>query len=129
MIAVTDLTKAFGSQVLFADVNFQLNPGNRYGLVGANGSGKSTLLRILAGGEESDGLVSRPKRLRLAVLSQDHFRYETTPILQATMMGHQELWRALAEKIDAGGMDSRRLTRQWSREFKRRYAEIQKLAR
>ena len=38
-------------------------------------------------------------------------------------------WRALAEKIEAGGMDSRRLTRQWSREFKRRYAEVQKLAR
>jgi ATPase subunit of ABC transporter with duplicated ATPase domains len=98
MIAVTDLAKAYGSQVLFAGVNFQLNPGCRYGLVGANGSGKSTLLRILAGDEESDGLVSKPKRLRLGVLSQDHFRYQSTPILEVTMMGHRELWRALAEK-------------------------------
>jgi ATPase subunit of ABC transporter with duplicated ATPase domains len=98
MIAVSDLAKAYGSQVLFADVNFQLNPGCRYGLVGANGSGKSTLLRIIAGNEESDGLVSKPKRLRLGVLSQDHFRFEQTPILEVTMMGHHELWRALAEK-------------------------------
>jgi ATPase subunit of ABC transporter with duplicated ATPase domains len=98
MIAVSDLAKAYGSQVLFADVNIQLNPGCRYGLVGANGSGKSTLLRILAGDEECDGVVSKPKRLRLGVLSQDHFRYETTAILEVTMMGHQELWHALAEK-------------------------------
>jgi len=99
MIAVTNLVKAYGSQVLFSNVNFQLNPGCRYGLVGANGSGKSTLARIIAGDEEqSDGLVAVPKRLRLGVLSQDHFRFEDTPILDVTMMGHQELWQALAEK-------------------------------
>jgi ATPase subunit of ABC transporter with duplicated ATPase domains len=99
MIAVTNLAKAYGSQVLFAAVNIQLNPGCRYGLVGANGSGKSTLLRIISGEEEqSDGLVSVPKRLRLGVLSQDHFRFEDSPILDVTMMGHKELWRALAEK-------------------------------
>ena len=98
MIAVSDLGKAYGSQVLFADVNFQLNAGCSYGLVGANGSGTSTLMRIIAGDEEYDGLVSRPKRLRLGILSQDHFRFEATPILEVTMMGHQELWRALAEK-------------------------------
>jgi ATPase subunit of ABC transporter with duplicated ATPase domains len=106
MIAVTDLAKAYGSQVLFADVNFQLNPGCRYGLVGANGSGKSTLLRIVAGNEESDGIVSKPKRLRLGFLSQDHFRFEDTPIIDVTMMGHQELWQALAEKdriLEASG--------------------------
>ena len=99
MIAVTNLAKAHGSQVLFTNVNFQLNPGCRYGLVGANGSGKSTLLRIIAGSEEqSDGLVAMPKRLRLGVLSQDHFRFEDIPILAVTMMGHQELWQALAER-------------------------------
>jgi len=99
MIAVTDLVKAYGSQVLFADVSFQLNPGCRYGLVGANGSGKSTLLRILAAAEEqSGGSVSAPKRLRIGVLSQDHFQYEQTPILDVVMMGHRELWDALGEK-------------------------------
>jgi ATPase subunit of ABC transporter with duplicated ATPase domains len=99
MIAVTDLAKAYGSQVLFADVNLQLNPGCRYGLVGANGSGKSTLLRIVSGAEEqSRGLVSLPRRLRLGVLSQDHFQFEETPILDVAMMGHGELWNALAEK-------------------------------
>ena len=49
MIAVSNLSKWFGSQTLFEGVGFQLNPGSRYGLVGANGSGKTTLLRNLVG--------------------------------------------------------------------------------
>ena len=99
MIAITDLAKAYGNQTLFRDVSFQLNSGRRYVLVGANGSGKSTFLRILANEEESsEGFVSVPKRLSIGVLEQDHFRFEQTPILDVTMMGHSQLWGALAEK-------------------------------
>jgi len=99
MIAISDLGKSYGIQTLFDEVSLQLNSGCRYGLVGANGSGKSTLLRIINGEEEpSAGAVSMPKRLRLGVLEQDHFLYEGTPILDVTMMGHHELWNALAEK-------------------------------
>ena len=99
MIAVSDLGKSFGAQTLFEGVSIQFNPGNRYGLVGANGSGKSTLLRILSGEEAaSSGIVSIPKKLRLGVLKQDHFRYEEMPILDVAMMGNQEVWEAMAEK-------------------------------
>ncbi len=99
MIAASNLSKGFGAQVLFEDAGFQLNPGCRYGLVGANGSGKTTLLRILAGEEEpTTGAVSRPKRLRLGTLEQDHFRFEEVSILQVTMMGHGELWSAIHAK-------------------------------
>ena len=99
MISVSGLTKWFGAQALFEGVSFQLNPGCRYGLVGANGSGKTTLLRILAGQEEpSEGTVARPKRLRLGTLEQDHFRYEEMPILEVAMMGHHELWQAIRDK-------------------------------
>ncbi len=99
MITVTDLGKSYGSQTLFGQANFQLNPGRRYGLVGANGCGKSTLLRILTGKEESTtGSVSIPKRLQIGTLSQDHFQFEDIPILDVTMMGHHELWSALVEK-------------------------------
>jgi ATPase subunit of ABC transporter with duplicated ATPase domains len=99
MIAVSDLAKSYGPQTLFEGVSLQFNPGNRYGLVGANGSGKSTFLRILAGEEPpSDGTVAIPKRLRLGVLKQDHFRYEQVPILEVAMMGHAEVWRAIVEK-------------------------------
>ncbi len=99
MISVSGLAKAFGSQSLFEDVAFQLNSGERYGLVGANGSGKSTLLRVLTGDElPSDGVVNIPKKLRLGVLRQDHFTYENEPILDVVMMGNEELWQAMTEK-------------------------------
>ena len=99
MISVSNFAKAFGQQTLFEDVSFQLNPGNRYGLVGANGSGKSTFLKILAGDEmPSDGVLNMPRKLRLGVLRQDHFRYEADRILDVVMKGHPELWEAMAEK-------------------------------
>ena len=99
MISVSDLGKSFGAQSLFSGVSIQFNPGNRYGLVGANGSGKTTLLRILSGEEPpSNGIVSIPKKFRLGVLKQDHFRFEEMPIVHVAMMGNQELWEAMAEK-------------------------------
>lgn len=99
MISISNVAKSFGPQTLFTNVSFQLNPGNRYGLVGANGSGKSTFLRMLTGDEiTSEGTLSMPKRIRLGVLKQDHFRYEGDPIIQVVMMGNEELWQAMSEK-------------------------------
>jgi ATPase subunit of ABC transporter with duplicated ATPase domains len=99
VIAASDLAKAYGPQTLFAGVSLQLNPGCRYGLVGANGSGKTTFLKILAGEEPvSEGSVAVAKRLRLGVLRQDHFRHEQQPILEVAMAGHHEVWEAIVEK-------------------------------
>jgi ATPase subunit of ABC transporter with duplicated ATPase domains len=99
MIAVSDLGKSYGPQTLFEGVSIQFNPGNRYGLVGANGSGKSTFLRLLTGEEQpSSGTISIPKRLKLGVLVQDHFRYESMPILEVAMMGNHDVWEAMVEK-------------------------------
>ncbi|MBA4160319.1 MAG: ABC-F family ATP-binding cassette domain-containing protein, partial [Gemmatimonadetes bacterium] len=99
MISVSNLAKEFGDRTLFADASFQLNPGERYGLVGANGSGKTTLLNILSGeAEATEGAVSLPKSLRLGVLRQDQFLYEDEEVLGVTLMGNPELWRALVQK-------------------------------
>jgi ATPase subunit of ABC transporter with duplicated ATPase domains len=89
----------FGARVLFADASFQLNPGERYGLVGANGSGKTTLLNILSGHQpEAEGSVAIPKSARLGVLRQDQFLYEDQEILAVALMGHPELWDVMVEK-------------------------------
>jgi ATPase subunit of ABC transporter with duplicated ATPase domains len=121
MIAVSDLSKNFGPQTLFEGVSIQFNPGNCYGLVGANGSGKSTLLKILSGEElPSGGTVAMPKRLKLGVLKQDHFRYESMPILEVAMMGDHEVWEAMVEK--------ERLLENADKEFDAdRYAEVEDL--
>ena len=99
MISVTGIGKSFGERTLFAGASFRLNPGERYGLVGANGSGKTTLLNILAGdAHASEGSVSIPRRTRLGVLRQDRFLYEDEEILQVALMGNEELWDAMAER-------------------------------
>ncbi|MFU8807409.1 MAG: ATP-binding cassette domain-containing protein, partial [Bradymonadaceae bacterium] len=99
MITLNNLTKSHGSRTLFRDASIQFNAGRRYGVVGANGSGKSTILRILAGEEEaSGGTVSIPKKARIGVLEQDHFRYENERILDVVMMGNRVLWDAMVEK-------------------------------
>jgi ATPase subunit of ABC transporter with duplicated ATPase domains len=99
MISVSGIAKEFGERVLFADATFQLNPGERYGLVGANGSGKTTLLGILTGDvEPSEGSFSIPKAARLGVLRQDQFLYEDQEVLSVALMGNQALWKVLVER-------------------------------
>ncbi|HEX8361287.1 MAG TPA: ABC-F family ATP-binding cassette domain-containing protein [Longimicrobium sp.] len=99
MISVSNLEKSFGDRVLFADAAFQLNPGERYGIVGANGCGKTTLLSILSGDTDATrGSVSIPKAARLGVLRQDQFLYESESIINVALMGNPELWEAMVEK-------------------------------
>ena len=99
MLSIANLGKSYGPQTLFREASLTLGRGQRYGVVGANGSGKSSLLRILAGEEEPTmGSVSIPRRARLGVLRQDHFRYESVPIIEVVMMGHGPLWEAMRAK-------------------------------
>ncbi len=113
MISITKLGKSFGGRTLFEDVSLQLNPGSRYGLVGANGSGKTTLLKILAGDEPaSEGSVAFSPGARIGVLRQDRFLDDDKRILDLAMMGEDKVWRALQERaaiIDHGHGDPNRL--------------------
>jgi ABC transport system ATP-binding/permease protein len=72
------LTKAFGAQILFQNVDLVVSSGDRIGLIGPNGSGKSTLLRILCGLEDADhGKVVSQRHVRIAYLAQvDEFNEE-----------------------------------------------------
>ncbi len=99
MISVSEVGMQYGDRTLFADVSFQLNPGERYGLVGANGSGKTTLLNILAGDlPPTEGTVSIPGSASLGVLRQEQFLYEDREILGVALMGDPVLWDAMQAK-------------------------------
>ena len=64
MISFSRVSKQYGRQVLFVDASFQLNPGEKVGLVGPNGAGKTTLFRMIVGEESPDeGEVSVPRKL------------------------------------------------------------------
>jgi ATPase subunit of ABC transporter with duplicated ATPase domains len=71
MFTANQIHKSFGDTAILAGVSFNLNPGERAGLVGPNGCGKTTLLRILAGIEAPDsGSVQAPHALRIGYLPQ-----------------------------------------------------------
>ena len=98
-IRISELSMAYGQNVLFEDASQQFDPGSRYGIVGANGSGKSTLLRALSGEEEpTSGSVEMAASTRVGALDQDHFQYDEVPILDVVLMGMPELWSAMQEK-------------------------------
>src|SRR5215471_11207950 len=66
MISFSNINKQYGKQLVFVDASFQLNPGEKVGLVGPNGAGKTTLFRMVVGEEVPDeGDVSVPKRLTI----------------------------------------------------------------
>lgn len=72
MISGINLTKGYGADVLFEDINFKINKGERIGLVGRNGHGKTTLLRIISGEEHADsGYVVVPKEYKIGYLKQN----------------------------------------------------------
>ncbi len=72
MLAINQLTKRYGDQLIFENVSFILNPGERVALIGPNGCGKTTLLRIIMGQETaSRGSVAfTPPDLRIGYLPQ-----------------------------------------------------------
>ncbi|PKO08859.1 MAG: hypothetical protein CVU40_13735 [Chloroflexi bacterium HGW-Chloroflexi-2] len=72
MLQVTQLSKTYGLDPILEDINFTLNPGDRFGLVGINGTGKTTLIRIIVGEETPDkGAVNFfPQTLRIGYLPQ-----------------------------------------------------------
>src|ERR1700682_3302288 len=72
VISFSRIGKQYGRQILFVDASFQLNAGEKVGLVGPNGSGKTTLFRMIVGEEQpDDGDVAVPKKLTVGYFRQD----------------------------------------------------------
>src|SRR6187399_1687658 len=116
MISFSHINKQYGRQVLFVDAAFQLNPGEKVGLVGPNGSGKTTLFRMITGEERPDeGDVSVPKKLTIGYFRQDIEEMSGRSVLDEAIAGSgrvgnlhhelEELQRALEDPDRAGEMD------------------------
>ncbi len=99
MITVSNLSLQFSDKKIFEDVNLKFTPGNCYGVIGANGAGKSTFLRILSGeSEPSSGEIYITPGQRMAVLKQDHFKFDDNTVLETVIMGHEKLYNIMIEK-------------------------------
>jgi ATPase subunit of ABC transporter with duplicated ATPase domains len=88
MISFSNINKQYGRQLVFVDAEFQLNPGEKVGLVGPNGSGKTTLFRMVVGEETPDeGNVSVPKKLTIGYFRQDVEEMKGRSVLDEAIAG------------------------------------------
>jgi ATP-binding cassette subfamily F protein 3 len=72
MIQFANVSKRYGNKLLYQNASFQLNPGEKAGLVGPNGAGKTTVFRILSGEEGVEtGAVAKPDRIVIGYFSQN----------------------------------------------------------
>ena len=99
MITATNVSIQFGKKILFDEVNIKFHGERCYGMIGANGAGKSTFLKVLSGEiEPNTGQVSLEAGKRMAVLSQDHYKYDDVSVLNTVIMGYEKLWELIKEK-------------------------------
>ena len=116
MISFSKIGKQYGRQVLFVDASFQLNPGEKVGLVGPNGAGKTTLFRMIVGEEGADdGEVSVPRKLTVGYFRQDVEEMAGRSVLDEAIAGSgrvgalhhelEELQHAMADPARADDLD------------------------
>lgn len=105
MLFVKNLYKSFGAQPLFIGADFQLNRGEKIGIIGRNGHGKSTLIKLLQGSDTvDDGEIIKPDNYRIGSLEQ-HLEFSKPTIAEevAQVLPEEEkheAWRA--EKLLSG---------------------------
>ena len=87
MLSLNNISFEFGSRYLYKDATWQINPGEKIGLVGLNGTGKSTLLRIINGEFALEsGEISKIRNLTIGFLNQDLLSYSSgESILEVAM--------------------------------------------
>jgi ATPase subunit of ABC transporter with duplicated ATPase domains len=101
MISFSDVNKQYGKQILFIEASFQLNPGEKVGLVGPNGAGKTTIFRMITGEEEADGgVVSVPKKVSVGYFRQDIEEMSGRSILDEAIAGSGRLGDLHHELMD-----------------------------
>src|SRR3984885_16281207 len=88
LISFSNINKQYGKQLIFVDASFQLNSGEKVGLVGPNGAGKTTLFRMIVGEETADdGEVSVPKKLTIGYFRQDVEEMKGRSVLDEAIAG------------------------------------------
>ncbi len=107
ILTAENLTKSYGEKILFEDISFGIDDGEKIGIIGVNGTGKSTLLKILAGVEwPESGKVTMGNNVHLEYLPQNPEFEDEATVLQQVFKGNSPVMKLLreyevaAEKLD-----------------------------
>ncbi len=101
LLTIENMSKQYTERMLFDNVSFSVNEGDKIGIIGINGTGKSTLLKIIAGMETPDtGSVVMGNGLSVRFLSQSPVFEQDETILEAVVRGNvhpDEAWSIESE--------------------------------
>lgn len=114
ILSAENLSHSYGDRVLFENISFNIEEGDKYGVIGVNGTGKSTLLRIIANREQGGGRLTIPGGVVMEYLPQDPpFEPEATVLeqifkgdspLMALLRDYETAVEAAAAKPEDGGL-------------------------
>lgn len=96
LLSVEHITKSYGEKLLFENVTFGVEDGDKVGIIGVNGTGKSTFLKVIAGLEQADsGTVSIGNRVTVRMLAQDPVFAPNETTLEHVLGGDSPQLRAV----------------------------------
>ncbi|NIK77884.1 ATP-binding cassette subfamily F protein uup [Paenibacillus castaneae] len=102
LLSVENITKSYGEKVLFENVTFGVEDGDKVGIIGVNGTGKSTFLKVIAGLEPADsGKVSIGNRVTVRMLAQDPVFAPNETTLEHVLGGDSPQLRAVRAYTNA----------------------------
>ncbi len=98
LLSAQNINKNYGMKTLLDGVDFYLNVGEKFGVIGVNGTGKSTLLRILSGEEQPDsGKVIFDPNVQVSFLKQNPDMRDEASVLEQVFLGYSGEFRSLKE--------------------------------
>lgn len=110
ILTVEGVAKSYGTRVLFDDVTFSVDGGQKLGLIGLNGAGKTTLLKIIAGMAEADkGEIWRNPKARIHYLPQEPQFEPGRSVLESVLDGDlpvMDVLRRYEAAVEAGDDDA-----------------------
>jgi len=98
-LQIENISKSYGPKILFENIGFNINEGDKIALIAPNGTGKTTLMRILAGKDKSDsgGRITFLKQIRIAFLEQEYDYDPESKIFNQIMSSSKEFTSGLDE--------------------------------
>jgi len=126
LLTVRELSRQFDTDPVFSGVTFDIQPGDRVGLVGPNGTGKTTLLRIIGGQDHADkGEVECAATTTIAMLEQHVDLSAGRSVFDEARQGLAHLYDLQAESLALAGKLAAAVSPEEESRLHRRYDEVQ----
>lgn len=98
VLSAEKISKSYSEKILFNDLSFSINDGEKLGVIGVNGTGKSTLLKVIAGLETTDtGRIIYRNGIKIEYLDQNPNFEDGTTVLEQVFKGNSPVMKLLRE--------------------------------